>query len=141
MLNKVFVDSNIWLYLFLQDDNEKYKTAEEYFLNNNLNTNFVITYQVINEVSNILLKKGFTETKVRESIDYLFKVSTFQEFTKEIALTASFVREKYSFSFWDSIIVGSALFSECDTLISEDMQNDLLINEKLLIKNIFENKN
>jgi predicted nucleic acid-binding protein len=67
----------------------------------------------------------------------LFKVCTLQEFTKEILLTASFIREKYTFSFWDSILVGSALFSECDTLISEDMHNGLVVNNKLLIKNIF----
>jgi len=24
MRNKIFIDSNIWLYLFLQDDNQKY---------------------------------------------------------------------------------------------------------------------
>jgi predicted nucleic acid-binding protein len=52
-------------------------------------------------------------------------------------LTASSVREKYSISFWDSIIIGSALFAKCDTLISEVMQNGLKIDDKLLIKNIF----
>ena len=54
---------------------------------------------------------------------------------------ASSIREKYSFSFWDSIIIGSALFSECGMLITEDMQNGLIVNNKLLIKNIFETKN
>jgi predicted nucleic acid-binding protein len=47
------------------------------------------------------------------------------------------LREKYSFSFLDSIIVSSALFSECNILISEDMQNGLIVEEKLPIKNIF----
>jgi len=103
MQNKIFIDSNIWLYLFLQDDNEKYKIIEEYLLRNNLNSTFIITYQVINE----------------------------------IVLIASSVREKYSISFWDSIIIGSALFAKCDVLISEDMQDGLTIDNKLLIKNIF----
>jgi predicted nucleic acid-binding protein len=137
MQNKIFIDSNIWLYLFLQDDNKKYKTTEEYLLKNNLNSTFIITYQVINEVANILLKNNFAEVEIRENIEYLLKICTLQDFTKEIALTASFVREKYSISFWDSIIIGSALFAKCDTLISEDMQNGLKIDDKLLIKNIF----
>ena len=80
-------------------------------MGNNLNSTFIITYQVINEVSNILLKNTYTEIEIRETIDYLFKVSTLQEFRKEILLIASSIREKYSFSFWDSILVGSALFS------------------------------
>jgi len=57
MRNRVFVDSNIWLYLFLQDDDKKYKMAEQYFLSNNLNSIFVTSYQVINEVSNILYEE------------------------------------------------------------------------------------
>jgi len=137
MHNRIFVDSNIWLYLFLQDDNKKYKTSEEYLLKNNLNSTFIITYQVINEVANILLKNNFTEIEIRENIEYLFKVCTLQDFTKEIMLIASSVREKYTVSFWDSIIIGSALFAKCDTLVSEDMQDGLMIDNKLLIKNIF----
>jgi len=137
MQNKIFIDSNIWLYLFLQDDNEKYKTTEEYLLRNNLNSTFIITYQVINEVANILLKNNFTEAKIRENIEYLFKVCTLQELSKEILLIASSVREKHSISFWDSIIIGSALFAKCDILVSEDMQDGLLIDNQLLIKNIF----
>jgi predicted nucleic acid-binding protein len=54
-------------------------------------------------------------------------------------LTASSLREKYSFSFWDSIVVGSALFSDCNVLITEDMQNGLVVENKLLLKNIFIN--
>jgi predicted nucleic acid-binding protein len=137
MSDKVFVDSNVWLYLFLQDDDEKYKIAENFFKANGLRSTFVITYQVINEVSNILLKNAYTETKIRENIDHMFRLSTIQDFTKEIILTASSARENYSFSFWDSILVGSALFSECNMLISEDMQDGLMVNNKLLIKNIF----
>jgi len=139
MLNKIFVDSNIWLYLFLQDDDKKYKIAEKYLLSNNSNSTFVITYQVINEVASILLKNNFTEVEIRENIDYLFRVCSLQNFTKEIVLTASAIREKHSISYWDSILVGSALTAKCDTLVSEDMQNGLIIDNKLLIKNIFKN--
>jgi predicted nucleic acid-binding protein len=137
MVYKIFVDSNIWVYLFLQDDNEKYKIAEEYFRENSLNTIFIITYQVINEVSNTLLRNKYSEAKIRENIEYMLKICTIQEFTKEIILMASSLREKYSFSFWDSILIGSALFSECNILISEDMQGELIVDKKLLIKNIF----
>jgi len=137
MRGKIFVDSNIWLYMFLKDDKKKFEIIEEYFEQNNSIAIFIISYQVINEVSNVLLKRKFTETEVRGVINYLLKICTLQEFSKEILITASFVREKYTFSFWDSILVGSSLFAGCHTLISEDMHNGLLVNDKLLIKNIF----
>ena len=133
----MFIDTNIWLYVFLKDDRKKYKIATEYFEKNNIDSELIITYQVINEVMNILLKNKFAEIEIRKSIDYLFKICMIQEFSKEIVLAASSVREKYSISFWDSILVGSALFAKCDTFVSEDMQDGLIIDNKLLIKNIF----
>jgi predicted nucleic acid-binding protein len=124
-------------YLYLHDDDEKYKIAEEYLSKNNPNVVFIISWQVINEVSNTLLKYNYTESEIRKYIEQLCKTCTLQDFTKEIILTASSLREKYSFSFWDSILVASALISECKMLISEDMQNGLEVDKKLIIKNIF----
>jgi predicted nucleic acid-binding protein len=66
----------------------------------------------------------------------MFKICTIQDFAKDIILLASSMREKYSLSFWDSIVVGSALFSGCNMLLSEDMQDGLIVNNTLLIKNI-----
>jgi predicted nucleic acid-binding protein len=137
MTDKIFVDTNVWVYLYLHDDEEKYKIAEEYLLKNDPDTVFIITWQIINEVSNTLLRYKYGESEIRKYIEQLCKTCTIQDFTKEIVLTASSLRGKYSFSFWDSIIVGSALFSECNILISEDMQNGLIVEEKLIIKNIF----
>ncbi|MDR1320834.1 MAG: PIN domain-containing protein [Gracilibacteraceae bacterium] len=139
MTEKVFIDTNVWVYLYLHDDEEKYKIAEEYLLKNNQNAVFIITWQIINEVSNTLLRYKYPESEIRKYIEQLFKVCTIQDFTKEIVLTASSLRGKYSFSFWDSIVVGSSLFSECNILVSEDMQDGLKVEEKLLITNIFKN--
>jgi predicted nucleic acid-binding protein len=137
MADKIFVDTNVWVYLYLHDNEEKYKIAEEYLLKNNQDVVFMITWQIINEVANTLLRYKYGETEIRKYIEQLCKTCTIQDFTKEIVLKASSLREKYSFSFWDSIIVGSALFSECNMLISEDMQNGLTVEGKLTIKNIF----
>lgn len=38
---------------------------------------------------------------------------------------------------YDAMIVASALLAECDTLYSEDMQDGLLIEERLRIRNPF----
>jgi predicted nucleic acid-binding protein len=46
------------------------------------------------------------------------------------------LREKYSLSFLDSIIVASALNSNCNVLASEDMQDGLKI-DNMIINNIF----
>ena len=41
------------------------------------------------------------------------------------------------FSFWDSLIIKSALDNDCDTLYSEDMQHGQLIDGRLTVINPF----
>jgi len=135
MADKVFIDSNIWLYLFLQDKTNKYKAAEEYISKNAGNSIF-ITYQVINEVTNQLVRNKFSEEIIKENIEFMYKICTIHSFSKEILLSASTLREKYSISFWDSIIIASALNSGCNTLATEDMHDGLKIGN-MVIKNIF----
>jgi len=96
----------------------------------------VISYQVINEVTRSLKKKGVSEPNIRSIIESLAKICVIQDFSKDIVLLASHIRENHSFSFWDSQIVASALTAQCTLLASEDMQYGFII-EGLLIKNIF----
>ncbi len=136
MTDKVFIDSNIWCYFFLQDEKEKYKTAGDFFSAKEPDTLFIISYQVINEVTNKLIQKKFNAEIIRENIKYMCKICTIQNFSTDIIMSAFDLREKYSFSFWDSVIVASALHANCTILASEDMQDGLKINN-MVIKNIF----
>ncbi|APB35038.1 Putative nucleic-acid-binding protein, contains pilt domain [Gloeomargarita lithophora Alchichica-D10] len=42
---------------------------------------------------------------------------------------------RYGYSYWDSLIIATALQSNCNILYSEDMQHDQLIEGKLRIIN------
>ena len=108
---------------------------------NSLKTNgnknmFVISYQVINEVTNVLIKKKFSEQNIRDLVALLTKICIVQDYSKNIVLLASNLREKHFFSFWDSHIVASAITAKCTLLASEDM-NDGFTIDGTTIKNIF----
>jgi len=135
MTDKIFIDSNIWLYLFRHDEANKYNIAEKFILSNADNSMY-ISYQVINEVTNQLVRNNFNEKMIKENIEYMYKICTVYNFSKDIIMLVSALREKYSFSFWDSMIVASSLNSGCNILASEDMQNGLVL-DKMIIKNIF----
>ena len=136
MLDKYFFDSNIWLYLFLEKGSKKSIIAKQYIESTVLKNQIVISWQVLNEVSINLLKKGFSEQQVLSIVEWLYKISTIQDFTKGMLLQASLLREKYSISYWDSLIVAAALESNCQYLISEDMQHGQKLTN-LTIRNIF----
>jgi len=127
-MNKIFVDSNVWVYLFSEEDNDKCKIAEQFILENGEINTLVISYQVINEVSRVLVKKNFSEADIQNVIEMLTKVCIIQDYSKDIALMASRFRQSYSLAFWDSHIVASAVTAKCDLLASEDMQDGFVID-------------
>jgi len=59
------------------------------------------------------------------------------EFDLNILESASDLRTQYNLSFWDSLIVASALSGGADTLYSEDMQDGLIVSGQLTIINPF----
>ena len=47
------------------------------------------------------------------------------------------VAERYQLSFYDALIVAAALQTDCSTLYSEHMQDGLVIDERLRVRNPF----
>ena len=70
MTDKIFVDTNVWVYLYLHDDDEKYRIAEEYLSKSNPDVVFIITWQIINEVANTLLRYKYTESEIRKLYNF-----------------------------------------------------------------------
>jgi len=135
MNNKIFIDSNIWVYLFTEASDPKGIAARSYLEEVRLTSQLVISFQVVNEVTNVLKRKGSSEQTLRRVIADLSSGCEIVGFSPELALKASELREKYAFSFWDSQIVTAALLSGASVLASEDMQDGQKI-EGLTIKNI-----
>jgi predicted nucleic acid-binding protein len=136
MTDKIFIDSNIWIYLFSDGNNGKAQIVEKFIADNTVKTVFVTSCQVVNEVCNVLKRHGLAETKIRIVIENITSICLMQDLSKEVCLLASTLRERYLFSFWDSIIVSAAKTAGCNLLVSEDMHDGLII-DRLMIKNIF----
>ena len=138
MTEKIFVDSNVWIYLFTSSEAGKNEVARSFIAENSLSNNtLVVSYQVLNEVAAVLkIKKQFNEVQVRYVIETMMDLCVIQDFTKNILLRASVLREEHAFSYWDSLIVATALETQCNKLSSEDMQHGQAISG-LIIHNIF----
>ncbi len=133
MSDKLFCDSNIFLYAFSTQDKNKRKIASDIIL-----SHCVISTQVINEVSNNLLKKfHFIDHQIQDFILSCYNRYDVAEISKETLLLASKMREIYNVSYWDSLIIATALENNCTTLYTEDMQHKQVIEDKLTIINPF----
>lgn len=132
-----FLDSNIWLYALSDKNDEKARNACE--LIEKLGNTIFFSPQVVNEVCvNLKKQSSIDEVQVRTLIDSFLNYSVV-ELSKAVLLFASRLRERHTFSFWDSLIVSSALSANADVLYSEDMQDGFILDNKLRIINPFIN--
>ncbi len=50
------------------------------------------------------------------------------------------IKKKYAYSYWDSLIIASALESNCSIIYTEDMQDGQILENRLKITNPFKTK-
>ena len=132
---RCFIDTNIWLYSFIEtQDREKTYVAKS-IVKQKLIT---VSTQIINEVCvNLIKKTQFPEQDIEKLIESFYETYSIIEINKQILLKASQLRINHTFSFWDSLVVASALYSSMDILYSEDMQHGFIIENGLKIVNPF----
>lgn len=134
MKESVFVDSNLWIYAFFPSDREQYARIMSFLKKLFREKQVVVSFQVVNEVCFHLRKSGFPEEKLLKIIKAFFRRCVVSDFSQPLLETASGLRKRHSFSYWDSLIVASATSVGCKTLYSEDMQDGRVI-EAMHIKN------
>ena len=127
-----FLDSNIVLYL-ASEDLLKADRAQELVAEGG-----TISVQVLNEIANISRRKmGLSWDETRDFLLMIRLLLKVEPVTIEIHDLGISLAERYQLSVYDSMIVSAALSAECDTLLSEDLQNGLLINGRLRVLNPF----
>ena len=127
-----FLDSNIVLYL-ASEDLLKADRAQELVAEGG-----TISVQVLNEIANISRRKmGLSWAETRNFLLMIRGLLKVEPITIEIHDVGISLAERYQLSVYDSIIVSAALSAECDTLLSEDLQDGLLINGRLRVLNPF----
>ena len=131
---KTFIDTNVLIYAFTADDPLKQETA----LKALENCFPVISTQVIKELSNVMLKKSIALQTIREIISDITEAAEVKNEELGLIFVAFDIYERYKFSFYDSLITAAAINSKCRVLLSEDMQNGQIINDKLKIINPFD---
>ena len=133
---RCFIDTNIWLYAFIEGDDRRKSAHAKALIE--ASSAVSVSTQVINEVCVNLIKKAqFSEQQVQQLIESFYVKYLVIELSKPLLLKASALREQYTFSFWDSTIVSSALYADASVLYSEDMQDGLVVENRMRIINPF----
>jgi predicted nucleic acid-binding protein len=134
---RTFIDTNILIYAFSSNEPARQKTAINY-LDKCIP---VISTQVVKEFTNVLLKKTHFDTQhIKDLINEIVAIVEVADEAVLHILKALELKEHYGYSFYDCLIIASAIYSNCTILLSEDMQNNQMVEEKLQIINPFKTK-
>ena len=135
MNDKTYIDTNILIYLYSESEKQKQKTACEI-----VDSHICVTStQALNEASNVWSKRfGWDGPKIKLHLDNIELICNdivlVQRNTIDMALN---LVDLYKYSYYDCLMLASALESNCTIIYTEDMQDRQLINGKLKIVNPF----
>ena len=139
MKDKIFIDTNVLVYIHLFDEESQNKRkALQNLLHRKIDAELIINVQVINEFYNVLLRKNIEDKIIQKKINSQLEICSASELSLKTVFSAWKLREKYKYSYWDSLILASALENSCSILYSEDMQHGQVIEDNLKIINPFE---
>jgi predicted nucleic acid-binding protein len=128
-----FLDTNILVYAMARQEPH---TARAVAL---LRAGVTISVQVLNEFANVARRKlGWPWPEIANALAAVRVLCPGPRpigvATHEAALT---IAERDGFSFYDSLLIASALEAGCDTFLSEDMQDGRVVAGSLTIRNPF----
>jgi predicted nucleic acid-binding protein len=133
MRGDFFFDTNVLIYAVSKEDGRS-KTAAAC-----LALGGIVSVQVLNEfvaMSRRKLKRPWY--LIREDLtDLAFLLPDPHPLSRTTHLEALRFAERDGFSFYDALIVASALEAGCSTLLTEDMQDGRVIDDQLTIRNPF----
>jgi predicted nucleic acid-binding protein len=138
-MNGDFLDSNVFIYLFDETQPRKYEVALQIVQRAVAAGTAIVSFQVVQEVLNALTTKFATVVPADRAYDALenvlvplWRVMP----TESLYRRALEVQSRYSYGFYDSLIIAAALTAGCTRLLSEDLQDGQRI-EGLVIENPF----
>ncbi|MDR2732361.1 MAG: PIN domain-containing protein [Fibromonadaceae bacterium] len=137
MTEKVFIDTNIFIYAYTADDEPKNEASCDLLRENVGKENIVVSTQVLNEFYSVMAKYDYSHNQIKS---YLIEIAEQVEVSPLSFRTIEsclLVKEKYGYSWWDSLVFTSALENDCEIIYSEDMQHGQVIENTLKIVNPF----
>jgi len=135
MSDKVFLDTNIFIYLYSEDEQDK-RTVVSYTVNNN---SCITSTQALNEACNVWYRKcNWDKTQVKTCLDGIEAVCDEVMLVQRKTINSAIsIKDIYGYSYYDSLILASALEANCDIILTEDMSDGQIIENRLTIINPF----
>ena len=135
MSERIFIDTNILVYLFDADSAEKQNRSREIIADEDIRSRIVISTQVLQEFYVAVTRKLAIPLNLDDAEKAVTDLSALPVVQVDVStiLRAIKISRHLKFSFWDSLIVESAISAGAKILYSEDLQHGQTIDELQII--------
>lgn len=128
MSDSAFVDTNVVVYAFDDDEPVKQQTARE-VLDGPGDQVLVISTQVLAEFYVTVTRKlarPLDPATARQAVEHLNELPVVAT-DADLVLAAIDIAHRHQISFWDGLIVQAASTAGCDTILTEDLSHGSVI--------------
>ena len=137
MKEKVFIDANVFVYAYTSDNEQKHSIACNLLRNNVLKNEIILSVQIPSEFYSAMSKYKYSHNEIKTCLNEIIEQVKVMPLELETIKLCIFIKEKYHYSWWDSLVLASALENDCKIVYSEDMQHEQIIENTLKIVNPF----
>ncbi|MFH1983553.1 MAG: PIN domain-containing protein [Pseudomonadota bacterium] len=125
MTDRIFLDTNVLVYTYDTHNGAKQRVAENILRMSIENENAVISVQVLGEFFNVITRKISSPMAPVEALEIIrtLEILPVQEIDRAMVTRAIDTYQRYSISYWDSLIVAAAERSQCARILSEDLND------------------
>ena len=136
MSDNIFIDTNIIVHARVRSDVTKHGQAKSIFIKHEKDNIFIST-QVLTETYNALRKNRIDDATRHITIETLISKMNILPVTVDTVKQCFEIKNRYMFSYLNSLLLAAALLGNCSTFYSEDMQHGQIISGKVKIINPF----
>ncbi|MDR1567177.1 MAG: PIN domain-containing protein [Streptococcaceae bacterium] len=133
-VTRAFLDTNILIYIYSVDEPDKRKQTIT-----QINSYYrIVSTQILSEFCSVSIHKLKMDTFcVEAALNKICHKNNLVVVNLDTVKYGLYLQNKYHFKYYDSLIIASTLESNCQFLLSEDMNNGQVIEKSLTICNIF----
>lgn len=121
---RTFIDSNVFIYAAAEAAEEKGVAAAEWLRHLLRTDTGVSNLQVMNEVANVLIKRGSLGSEAVFSVVDDYAVFGMSAVGMETIAAARLLHLETRYSWWDCILLASAMELGCRYFLTEDLQHE-----------------
>lgn len=141
MTGVVFVDTNVFVYARDSAQAQKQVVAAQWLEQLWRGQSGRTSMQVLGELHVTLtrkLKPGMRPEDAWDDVEALLAWDP-QPLDRELMLRARRLEARYRLSWWDSLIVAAAQLQDCETLLTEDLQDNMVFDQ-VTVRNPFRHR-